>query len=182
MKGSIVFHYMGHHTKGRDDMAVKKKFPYKSAVVACNGGCRAAAGELGCTDGCIGCKACVEKCKFGAVSINEYGVAQVDEEKCIACGACVKACPQKVIHIHECANWIVVKCSNRKKGAEAKKQCEVSCIGCGICERNCTADAIKVTENHAVIDETLCLSCGMCAVKCPRHAIYDLRGIYTAVK
>ena len=60
MKGNIVFRYMGHHTKGRDDMAVKKKFPYKSAVVACNGGCRAAAGELGCTDGCIGCKACVE--------------------------------------------------------------------------------------------------------------------------
>ena len=94
----------------------------------------------------------------------------------------MKACPQKVIHIHECANWIVVKCSNRKKGAEAKKQCEVSCIGCGICEKNCTADAIKVTENHAVNDETLCLGCGMCAVKCPRHAIYDLRGIYTAVK
>ena len=102
--------------KGRDDMAVKKKFPCKAAFVACNGGCRATSGEQGCKDGCIGCKACVSKCKFGAISLNEYGVAEVDEEKCIGCGACVKVCPQKVIHIHECANWMVVKCSNKSKG------------------------------------------------------------------
>ena len=80
-------------------MAVKKKFPYRAAVVACNGGCRSAEGEAGCADGCIGCKACIDKCKFGAISINEYGVAEVDEEKCIGCGACAKVCPQKVIHL-----------------------------------------------------------------------------------
>ena len=161
-------------------MAVKKKFPYRSAVVACNGGCRVTAGDNGCKDGCIGCGACVEKCKFGAVSLNEYGVAEIEEEKCIDCGSCGKVCPQQIIHVHECANWIVVKCSNKSKGAEAKKQCEVSCIGCGICEKTCTAGAIRVTDNCAVIEESVCLSCGMCAVKCPRHAIYDLRGIYTA--
>ena len=104
----------------------------------------------------------------------------MDEEKCIGCGACGKVCPQKIIHVHECANWIVVKCSNKSKGAEAKKQCEVSCIGCGICEKTCTAGAIRVMENCAVLEESICLSCGMCAVKCPRHVIYDLRGIYTA--
>lgn len=37
-------------------------------------------------------------------------------------------------------------------------------------------------KNCAVIDEASCLSCGMCAVKCPRHAIYDLRGIFTKVR
>ena len=163
-------------------MAVKKKFPYRAAVVACNGGCRSAEGEAGCADGCIGCKACIDKCKFGAISINEYGVAEVDEEKCICCGACAKVCPQKVIHVHECANYIVVKCSNKKKGAEAKKQCNVSCIGCGICEKTCTASAIKVKDNCAVIEESICLSCGMCAVKCPRHVIHDLRGILTEIR
>ena len=159
-------------------MAVKKKFPYRAAVVACNGGCRSAEGEAGCADGCIGCKAFIDKCKFGAISINEYGVAEVDEEKCIGCGACAKVCPQKVIHVHECANYIVVKCSNKKKGAEAKKQCNVSCIGCGIC----TAGAIKVKDNCAVIEESICLSCGMCAVKCPRHVIHDLHGILTEIR
>ena len=128
-------------------MAVKKKFPYRSAVVACNGGCRVTAGDNGCKDGCIGCGACVEKCKFGAVSLNEYGVAEIEEEKCIGCGACGKVCPQKIIHVHECANWIVVKCSNKSKGAEAKKQCEVSCIGCGICTTKCEFDAIHLTRD-----------------------------------
>ena len=66
-------------------MAIKKRFPYRAALVACNGGCRAAGSEDGgCKDGCIGCGACIEKCKFGAISMNEYGVAEVDEEKCIA--------------------------------------------------------------------------------------------------
>lgn len=163
-------------------MAAKKRFPYRSALVACNGGCRAVQGEEGCTDGCIGCGACVSVCKFGAISLNEYGVAEVDEDKCLACGKCMKVCPQEIIHIHECANYIVVKCSNKSKGAEAKKQCAVSCIGCGICEKTCTAGAVRIMDNHAVIRENMCLSCGMCSVKCPSHAIYDLRGIFTKTK
>lgn len=159
-------------------MAVKKKFPYRAAVVACQGGCRAKT-EPKCAYGCIGCGKCVESCKFGAIFLNEIGVAEVDEEKCIACGKCTRVCPQKVIHIHECANYIVVKCSNKEKGKAAKEVCSVSCIGCGICEKTCTAEAVKVVENCAFIEETACLSCGMCAVKCPRHTIIDQRGILT---
>lgn len=159
-------------------MAIKKKFPYRAALVGCSGGCRTDQ-ESGCSYGCTGCGSCVQVCPFGAISINEIGVAQVNEEACIACGKCVKACPQKLIRLHECANYIVVKCSNRDKGAAARKACSVSCIGCGICERTCTASAVQVIENCAVIDESICLSCGMCAVKCPRHAIIDQRGIFT---
>lgn len=156
-------------------MAIKKKFPYRAAVVACDGNC---AGVHTCADGCVGCRNCEAVCKFGAISFTDTGVAVVDEDKCIACGQCVKACPQGVIRIHECANFIVVKCSNKEKGADARKTCTVSCIGCGICEKTCTASAIKVVDNCAVIDDTYCLSCGMCLVKCPRGVIQDLRGIY----
>ena len=159
-------------------MAVKKKFPYQAALVACNGGCRAEHGENGCAYGCTGCGSCVAACQFDAIAIRQNGVAEVTEEKCTACGACVRACPRKIIHIHECANYIVVKCSNRDQGAIARKQCQVSCIGCGLCGKTCTAGAVRVQENCAVIDESLCLSCGMCAVRCPRHAIHDLRGIF----
>ena len=161
-------------------MAVKKRFPYRAALVACNGGCRAEKEDLGCADGCTGCGTCAAECRFDAIHMNQNGVAEVIEDRCVACGACARVCPKKLIHIHECANYIVVKCSSREKGAAARKQCQVSCIGCGICEKACTAGAIRVRENCAVIDEPLCLSCGMCAVKCPRHAIYDLRGILTA--
>ena len=161
-------------------MAIKKKFPYRAALVACNGGCRASQEAPKCDYGCIACGQCVSACKFSAIAINADGVAQVDEERCAACGACVRACPQKIIRIHECANYIVVKCSNHDKGAAARKQCQVSCIACGVCEKACTASAIHVVDSCAVIDEAYCLSCGMCAVKCPRHAIRDLRGILTA--
>ena len=156
-------------------MAIKKKFPYRSAVVACDGHC---AGVKTCAYGCVGCQNCAAVCKFGAISYNANGTAVIDEDKCIACGQCVKACPQNVIHIHECANYIVVKCSNNEKGVDARKTCDVSCIGCGICEKTCTASAIKVIDNCAVITEEYCLSCGMCAVKCPRGVIHDTRGIY----
>lgn len=159
-------------------MAVKKKFPYRAALVACKGGC-SADGNSACEYGCIGCGKCTEVCKFGAVSINESGVAQVDEEKCIACGMCAKACPRNVIQIHECANYITVKCSNKNNAKQAREICPNSCIGCRICEKTCTAGAVHVVDNLAVIDEELCLSCGMCAVKCPRHVFVDLRGILT---
>ncbi len=61
-------------------MAVKKKFPYRSAFVACNGGCHVTEGSS-CSYGCIACGKCVESCKFGAIHLNEHGVAEVDEEK-----------------------------------------------------------------------------------------------------
>ena len=35
----------------------------------------------------------MEKCKFGAVSLNEYGVAEIEEEKCIGyCGSGGNGC------------------------------------------------------------------------------------------
>ena len=66
-------------------MAIKKRFPYKAAFVACNGGCRATAD---CQYGCVGCELCVNACKFEAIALNDYGVAEVNEDKCIACGKC----------------------------------------------------------------------------------------------
>lgn len=156
-------------------MAVKKRFPYRAALVACSGGCRATAA---CRYGCVACGLCVAACRFDAIRINDNEVAEVDEAKCVACGACVRECPRELIHIHDCANPIVVKCSNRDPGKDARTQCEVSCIGCGLCEKVCPSGAAKVSDNLSHIDESLCLSCGACAVKCPRHSIRDLRGIF----
>ena len=145
------------------------------AIVACNGGCR----STSCGYGCIGCGMCMSICPFGAIALNEHGVAEVDEAKCRGCGACVLECPQGIIWLHEAGSPIVVKCSNRDLGKAARTACQVSCIGCGICEKACPSGAAKVVDNLSVIDEELCLCCGMCAVKCPRHAIYDLRGVLT---
>lgn len=161
-------------------MVVKKKFPSKVACVHCNGGCHAKESPEGyelCTYGCTGCGTCVAACRFGAIALNTYGVAEVDESKCIGCGACVRACPQRIIHLRLEDNPIVVLCSN--KDAVCRDVCEVSCIACGLCAKVCPAEAIKVSENRAFIYSDLCLSCGACAMACPRHVIHDKRGILT---
>ena len=161
-------------------MIVKKKFPPKVACVHCNGGCRAKQSPEGydlCSYGCTGCGACIDTCHFGAISLNSYGVAEVDESKCVGCGACYLVCPQRVIHLRLEDNPIVVLCSN--KDARCKDACEVSCIGCGLCEKTCPAGAIKVSENRAFIFSDKCLSCGACAMVCPRNVIHDKRGILT---
>ena len=80
-------------------MKVRKKFPSKVACVHCNGGCRANQSPEGydlCLYGCTGCGACMEVCRFGAISLNSYGVAEVDESRCIGCGACAQVCPQHI--------------------------------------------------------------------------------------
>ena len=80
-------------------MAIKRKFPAKTATVHCSGGCRAKRDENGgllCDYGCVACGACVEACRFGAVQINDLGCAEVNEEKCIGCKYCMMACPYGV--------------------------------------------------------------------------------------
>ena len=59
-------------------MAVKKKFPYRSAFVACNGGCHVTEGSS-CSYGCIACGKCVEFCPAGAVKL---GQKLCDKEGC----------------------------------------------------------------------------------------------------
>ena len=149
------------------------RFPKKTAYVACDGGERCHS----CTYGCMSCSSCIEACRKDAVFYNEYGVAEIEESRCIGCGLCVKACPQEIIHIHVTDNPFIVKCSNKDKGAAAKKACEASCIGCGICARNCPADAVEVQDNVAEVNDELCPACGNCAEKCPRDVVRDTRGV-----
>ncbi len=160
-----------------------KTFPYRAAMVACNGGCRAnTSPEYKCVYGCTGCEQCILACPFGAISMGGLGVAEIDPVRCTACGKCAAFCPQNLIRIQPCANFISVRCANRDPGKLARQVCSVSCIGCGLCEKLCSANAIHVEHNLAVINPDKCLSCGVCAVNCPRGAILDSRGILTPLR
>ena len=137
--------------------------------------CRLAAllpntGEKKCINACLGYGSCVSACKFDAIHIVD-GVAKVDEEKCVACKACINICPMKVIDLVPYGKQHKVVCSNKDKGKLAMDAYKVSCIGCGMCEKTCTKDAIKVTNNVAVMNFDKCDDCGDCAKKYPRKCI-----------
>lgn len=51
---------------------------------------------------CSLCGKCVEKCPFGALSMEEDGI--VVQDNCRVCGLCVRNCPEKAIHFEQRAN------------------------------------------------------------------------------
>ena len=100
-------------------MAVKKKFPYRSALVACNGGCHVQEGQS-CENGCIGCGICTKNCPEGAIKVENFN-ATIDQSKCIGCGICEKTCTAGAIKVTEhCA---VID--------------ESVCLSCGMCVVKC---------------------------------------------
>jgi len=48
---------------------------------------------------CSGCGLCVGQCPFGALEINNRGIAEVNEIVCEGCGTCVSGCPSNSISL-----------------------------------------------------------------------------------
>ncbi|WP_459128623.1 RnfABCDGE type electron transport complex subunit B [Guggenheimella bovis] len=142
-----------------------------SGIKTCSAMNLVSGGPKACKQGCLGCGDCVKVCQFGAIKINDIGVAEVDPEACTACKKCIEACPKKIIMLIPADQNTVVTCSSLDPGAVAKKSCEVGCIGCKLCEKACRFDAIHVENNLARIDYTKCTDCMECFKACPTHAI-----------
>jgi len=150
----------------------KKKFEYMG-LSDCVAAMRVGGGPLECQFGCLGMGTCVSACPFGAIAINENGVAQVNSEICTGCLKCVAVCPRNIIIPVPYTADVTVVCASHAKGAELRKICDIGCIGCKICVKTCKHDAIHVEDNLASIDYTKCTGCGECAEKCPRHLIVN---------
>lgn len=155
------------------------------AFVACNGNCEATSkkanydgiatckaasmlygGPEACSFGCLGFGDCAAKCPANAICIKD-GIAHVDTSRCLGCALCASVCPKKIIHMVPQETKTAVMCSNKDKGAEARKACKNACIGCKKCEKSCPTGAISVKDNLAVIDYSKCTGCGICAEGCP---------------
>ena len=139
---------------------------YKSCAVAAG----LAGGPKDCRFACLGLGDCQDKCKFGAITM-ENGIAHIDPDKCTACGACVKACPRSVISLLPESQSVIVRCRNSDLARAARAVCMDACIGCGRCKKECKYDAIVVENGFAHIISEKCTRCGECAAVCPCKCI-----------
>lgn len=48
---------------------------------------------------CVSCGACIKECPFGAISIRNGVIAEVDDNKCVGCGKCAAVCPANAISV-----------------------------------------------------------------------------------
>jgi MinD superfamily P-loop ATPase len=52
------------------------------------------------SDLCVGCEACLDRCHFGAIAMEDES-ATVEAEKCMGCGLCLVTCPEEAIRLDE---------------------------------------------------------------------------------
>lgn len=52
-------------------------------------------------DECAGCGACVDRCPFEAIALDDRRMALVDEDACYGCGICRSACPTGALSLAE---------------------------------------------------------------------------------
>lgn len=165
------------------------------AVLLCNGKCDArhqmsiyngprgcrlensvVAGALTCGYGCMQCGDCKKACPFGAITMNPVSMLpEIDEEACTGCGICVETCPRRLLQLRPTGpkgRRVWVACSNRQRGAAARKVCESACIGCGKCMKTCPFEAIELNDNLAWINPEKCRLCRKCVAVCPTGAIH----------
>jgi len=48
---------------------------------------------------CMGCHRCEKLCEFEAITVNDKGIAIVNDLKCKGCGMCVTSCPARAIDL-----------------------------------------------------------------------------------
>ncbi|MBR6407118.1 MAG: RnfABCDGE type electron transport complex subunit B [Clostridia bacterium] len=167
------------HCDGTCDKT-EKLYDYRG-IQTCAGVSLMFGGDGKCSYGCIGLGDCVKACQYGAISICN-GVAVINTKRCAACSECVAACPKGLIRIVYGDKVADVSCSNKDKGAAAKKACKNACIGCMRCVKACESGAVTVSNNLATVDSEKCTGCGKCFEVCPSKCIrmIDLKALQEA--
>ena len=109
-------------------------------------------GGKGCFWGCLGLGDCYDVCDFDAITMNEYSIPVVNEDKCTACGDCVDICPKDLFSIHPASHRLWVACKNLEFGDGVLEDCEVGCTACGKCAMDAPGQLIEIRNNLPVIN------------------------------
>ncbi len=148
----------------------KYDFEGVNSCAACN---KFYNGSKNCTSGCLGYGDCATICPENAISIVNR-IAHIDPDKCVGCGLCKKTCPNNLIVVRRKSQKVDIACSSADLGKITRKICSAGCIGCGLCAKACPKQAIKIENNHAVINYDLCTNCSACIKACKMNVISKL--------
>ncbi|MBE6606222.1 MAG: RnfABCDGE type electron transport complex subunit B [Ruminococcaceae bacterium] len=149
--------------------ATTKRAEY-DGISSCKAASMLYGGPDACSYGCMGLGDCATSCPADAICMKD-GVARVDTTRCLGCGLCETICPKNIISMVPQETSVVVMCSNKDKGADARKVCTNVCIGCKKCEKTCPNGAITVVNNLAEIDYDKCTGCALCVSECPTKCL-----------
>ncbi len=120
-------------------------------------------------DACIGCRRCVEVCRFGAVRLSDLGndiaarTYAVDPIACEGCGVCVHFCPVDAIAFEDAINgqWFV---SETRFGPMVHAKLGIAEENSGKLVTLLRKEARRVAEEH---DQTLVIVDGSPGIGCP---------------
>lgn len=119
---------------------------------SCQAATLVSGGGKGCFWGCLGHGDCEKVCDFDAITMNQFGLPVVDNDKCTACGDCVEVCPKDLFSIQPISNQLWVACKNLEAGDEILEECQVGCTACGKCAMDAPGDLISMVHNLPVIN------------------------------
>ncbi len=97
-----IFLCGGSHAPGTvPELIAKAQAAAGRAAIVLSRGQLEAGGIIASVDPekCTACLTCLRECPFGAVFINEQGLAEIEAVKCQGCGICAADCPAKAIQL-----------------------------------------------------------------------------------
>ncbi len=151
-------------------------------VKSCQAAALISGGGKGCFWGCLGHGDCAVVCDFGAITMDEFSIPQVDMDKCTACGDCVTACPKALFSLQPVSHKLWVACKNLEMGEEVLEDCEVGCTACGKCAMDAGGQLITMAKNLPRINYSENHKTQDPIQRCPTGAIVWLDDKLGAVK
>jgi len=138
---------------------------------SCQGAALVSGGGKGCFWGCLGIGDCEKVCDFDAITMNQFALPVVNEDKCTACGDCVEVCPKDLFSLQPVSNRLWVACKNLDNGDEILEECQVGCTACGRCAMDAKGDLITMQNNLPVVNYSLNHNTKVPIERCPTGAI-----------